>query len=456
MARKADILLVDDEEALRVAAEKILSREGYRVTSCPNAKEGLAQFANEDVDLLITDLKLPDQDGIEVLKKAKELRPTVEVIVITGHGTVEVAVEAMRLGAYDFIEKPLDPPLLLKAVSKAIDRHRLAAENRQLREQLQKQSSEDALVGNNPAMLAVKKLIRQIASTDISILIRGESGTGKEIVADVVHQLSERREGPLVKISCAAIPENLLESELFGYERGAFTGAVNSKPGKFELAHGGSLFLDEIAEMSPQLQAKLLRVLQDGRFQRVGGTKDLQVDVRIMSATHVDIGKAIKEGRFREDLFYRLNVMSVGLPPLRQRRDDIPLLANHFLTKHATRMQKDVRSIAPSAMDELIAHPWPGNARELENVVQRALAMATTDRIEGFQIAPSTETEPLPVSEFGPSITIPLGTPLSEIEERVIQETLKQCGGVKEKAAKILGVSSRTLQRRFSEKEETT
>src|ERR1051326_6093229 len=295
MAWKADIVLVDDEEALRVAAEKILSREGYSVTSCPNAKEGLAQFANEDVDLLITDLKLPDQDGIEVLKKAKELRPTVEVIVITGHGTVEVAAEARRLGAYDFIEKPLDPPLLLKAVSKAIDRHRLAAENRQLREQLQKQSSEDALVGNNPAMLAVKKLIRQIASTDISILIRGESGTGKEIVADVVHQLSERREGPLVKISCAAIPENLLESELFGYERGAFTGAVNSKPGKFELAHGGSLFLDKLA----------------------------------------------------------------------------------------TRMQKDVRSIAPSAMDELIAHPWPGNARELENVVQRALAMATTDRIEG-------------------------------------------------------------------------
>jgi two-component system response regulator HydG len=452
MARKAEILLVDDEEALRIAAEKILQREGYRVTSCPNAKEGLAQFGVEGVDLLITDLMLPDLDGIEVLKRAKESRPTVEVIVITGHGTVEKAVEAMRLGAYDFIEKPLDPPLLLKAVAKAIDRHRLAAENRQLREQLQKQAGEEALVGNCAAMVSVKKLIRQIAATDISVLIRGESGTGKEIVADVIHQLSSRKDGPIVKISCAAIPENLLESELFGYERGAFTGAVNSKPGKFELAHGGTLLLDEIAEMSPQLQAKLLRVLQDGRFQRVGGTKDIQVDVRVLSATHVDISKAIKDGKFREDLLYRLNVMSITLPSLRQRREDIPLLAIHFLNKHAPRMQKEVHTIAPPAMEELLAHPWPGNVRELENVMQRALAMVNGDTIVAFQMAPVTDAESIPTTPIGPAITIPLGTPLSEIEDRVIEETLKHCGGVKEKAAKMLGVSSRTLQRRSSEK----
>jgi transcriptional regulator with PAS, ATPase and Fis domain len=302
-------------------------------------------------------------------------------------------------------------------------------------------------------MVNVKKLIRQIAATDISVLIRGESGTGKEIVADVIHQLSNRREGPLVKISCAAIPENLLESELFGYERGAFTGAVNSKPGKFELAHGGSLFLDEIAEMSPQLQAKLLRVLQDGRFQRVGGTKDIQVDVRVMSATHVDVANAIKDGRFREDLFYRLNVMSISVPPLRQRREDIPLLVNHFLRKHASRMQKSVTRIEPQAMEELLTHTWPGNVRELENVLQRAIAMATGDTILAFQIAPATDAEGLPSVPIGPSITIPLGTPLSKIEERVIAETLKHCEGVKEKAAKMLGVSSRTLQRRHAEQE---
>lgn len=453
MPKRAEILLIDDEEALRNAAEKILQREGYRISSCPNAKEGLDKFASEGADLLITDLKLPDHDGIEVLRRAKELRPTVEVIVITGHGTVETAVEAMRLGAYDFIEKPLDPPLLLKAVAKAVDRHRLASENRQLREQLERQSGVEALVGNTPAMQQVKQLVRKMASIDVSVLIRGESGTGKEIVADLIHQLSERKERSIVKISCAAIPENLLESELFGYERGAFTGAVSSKPGKFELAHGGTLFLDEIAEMSPQLQAKLLRVLQDGRFQRVGGTKDIQVDVRILSATHVDIGKAIKDGKFREDLYYRLNVMTITLPALRQRREDIPLLANHFLGKHATRMHKEVRTIAPSAMEELIAYPWPGNVRELENVVQRAIAMASDDTVTGFHLAPTVEGEAVPANPMGPSITIPLGTPLSEIEERVIHETLRLCDGVKEKAAKLLGVSSRTLQRRFAEKE---
>jgi two-component system response regulator HydG len=449
MPQRAEILLIDDEEALCTAAEKILAKEGYHVTSLNTAVDGLAKFESDGADLLITDLMLPDLEGIQVLKRAKEVRPTVEVIVITGHGTVEKAVEAMRLGAYDFIEKPLDRTALVKAVSKAVEKQRLAEENRWLREELQQQRSEDALIGNNDAMVAIKKLIRQIAPTDVSVLIQGESGTGKEVVADVIHNLSQRRDNAIVKISCAAIPETLLESELFGYERGAFTGAAGSKPGKFELADGGTLFLDEIAEMSPQLQAKLLRVLQDGRFQRLGSVKDVQVDVRVISATHVDIRKAIAEGEFREDLFYRLNVVNVTLPTLRQRVDDIPLLAEHFLKKYATRMRKGVHAIAPAALEQLASHPWPGNVRELENSVQRAIVVASGDTIQMFQLTP-----PPSVSAdggfLGPSVTIPIGLPMAEAEDRIIAAALNQCGGDKEKAAKLLGISSRTLYRRFS------
>lgn len=449
MARKADILIVDDEEALCKAAEKILIKEGYRVTCLHTAKEGLSKFESDSVDLLITDLMLPDLDGIAVLKRAKELRPTVEVILITGHATVERAVEAMRLGAYEFIEKPLDRNALVKAVAKAVEKQQLAAENRQLREQLQAQRGESGLVGNSPGMQAVKNLIRQIAPTDVSVLIQGESGTGKEVVADVIHALSQRSDKPIVKISCAAIPETLLESELFGYERGAFTGASGSKQGKFELADGGTLFLDEIAEMTPQLQAKLLRVLQDGRFQRLGSTRDIQIDVRVISATHVDIQKAISENRFREDLFYRLNVVHVSLPSLRSRTEDIPLLADHFLKKYANRMMKNVNAIAPPAMDQLMAHPWPGNVRELENAIQRALAVANEETVRSFQLTPTTRAAG-GVSNLGPSVTIPIGTPLEEANDQLISETLNHCSGDKEKAAKMLGISSRTLYRRFS------
>ena len=450
MPRRAEILLVDDEEALCTAAEKILVKEGYRVSTVNTAQDGLAKFESEGADLLITDLMLPDLDGISLLKRAKELRPTIEVIVITGHGTVEKAVEAMRLGAYDFIEKPLDRNALLKTVSKAVEKQRLADENRRLREQLQQQRGEEALIGNSETMVAVKKLIRQIAPTDVSILIQGESGSGKEVAADVIHELSQRRENSIVKISCAAIPETLLESELFGYERGAFTGASGSKPGKFEVADGGTLFLDEIAEMSPQLQAKLLRVLQDGRFQRLGSTKDIQVDVRVISATHVNIQNAITERNFREDLFYRLNVVNLALPPLRQRLDDIPLLAEHFLRKYAARMQKEVRAIAPAALDQLMGHSWPGNVRELENAMQRAIAVASSDTIQSFQLITMISAGRTSSQSLGPAVTIPIGTTMSEAEERMITETLNQCGGDKEKAAKLLGISSRTLYRRFS------
>ncbi|MCG3146933.1 MAG: Transcriptional regulatory protein ZraR [Verrucomicrobiae bacterium] len=446
MAKRADILLVDDEEALCNAASKILAKEGYRVSFVHTAQEGLDKFSTEVVDLLITDLMLPDSDGIAVLRRAKEIRPTIEVIVITGHGTVEKAVEAMRLGAYDFIEKPLDKNQLLKTVAKAVERQRLSAENQQLREQLQQARGEDSLIGGTPAMIEIKKLVRQIAPTDVSALIQGESGTGKEVVADMLHTLSLRRDKPIIKISCAAIPETLLESELFGYERGAFTGAAGSKPGKFEMADGGTLFLDEIAEMSPALQAKLLRVLQDGRFQRLGSTKEIQVDVRLISATHVDLAAAIHAKKFREDLYYRLNVVHVNLPPLRDRREDLPVLADHFLKKYAARMQKKVTGIAPVALDQLLAHSWPGNVRELENTMQRALAVCTGAVIESFQLI--TALRGGTSAPTGPSITLPIGVTLAEAEDRVITETLRLCGNDKEKTAKILGISSRTLYRR--------
>jgi two-component system, NtrC family, response regulator HydG len=445
---KADILLIDDEENLRAAAVKILAKQGHRVSAFASPDECLAKLAREGADLVITDLLMPGMDGIAVLKRAKEIRPAVEVIVLTAHASVDKAVEAMRLGAYDFIEKPLDRAALLKAVGKALERQRLTGENRQLREQLGQLRTEESLVGNSPGMLAVKNLIRQIAATDVSVLIQGETGTGKEVVADILHALSPRREKALVKISCAAIPETLLESELFGYERGAFTGAANAKAGKFELAQGGTLFLDEIAEMSPPLQAKLLRVVQDGRFQRLGGTRDLAIDFRLLSATHVDIPKAIEENKFRTDLYYRLNVVTLTLPALRDRRADIPLLADHLLQKHAARMQKPVRTIAPAAMEQLLAHAWPGNVRELENVIQSALATATDETIRNFSLL---ALNPNPAhahpTSAGRALTIPIGIPLAVVEGQIICETLKACGGDKQKAAQLLGVSERTLYR---------
>jgi two-component system response regulator HydG len=450
MSRRANILLVDDELALCAAAEKILAKEGHRVTAAHTIAAGKQQFTDQGADVVITDLALPDGDGLEMLRHVKATRPEVEVIVITGHGSVERAVEAMRVGAYDFIQKPLDRSLLLRAVQKAAEKQELTAENRRLRDELQQQRGEDALIGQGAGMQAVKKLVRQIAPTDVTVLIQGESGTGKEVVADVIHALSPRRNGPLVKISCAAIPETLLESELFGYERGAFTGAAAAKPGKFELADGGTLFLDEIAEMSPQLQAKLLRVLQDGRFQRLGSTKDVQVNVRILSATHVDLPGAIRDKKFREDLYYRLNVVHIALPALRERADDIPLLAAHFLQKYAARMQKDVRVIAPGALAQLLAHPWPGNVRELENAIQRAIAVATDDTVRDFILCAPASGGPVVtnVQTLGANITVPVGTSLAAAEERLISETLTRCGGDKEQAAKMLGISSRTLYRR--------
>ncbi len=448
MSNGPHILLVDDDERLRNAAGKVLLAEGYRVVSAGGGQEALGILKQQSIALVVCDLRLPDLDGIAVLKQARELLPETEVLMITGHGSIEQAVEAMRLGAYDFIEKPLDSAALLKAVAKALEKQRLASENRRLRQRLRQRRGVEALIGDSPAMQSVKQLIRQVAPADVNVLIQGESGTGKEIAADALHNLSDRCDRPFVKISCAAIPETLLESELFGHERGAFTGAATARSGKFELADGGTLLLDEIAEMTPQLQAKLLRVLQDGKFQRLGGTKVIQVNVRLLCATHADIPKAIAEGKFRHDLYYRINTMQIALPPLRERREDVPLLAGHFLRASAEEMNRKVHAVAPRALEQLVAHAWPGNVRELEHVMQRAVVLASGDTVTHFTFAP---TKTAVAQGDGVSISISIGTPVDEATKRLVRATIEHCAGNKLQAARMLGIPPRTMYRHFSD-----
>ncbi|HKI69127.1 MAG TPA: sigma-54 dependent transcriptional regulator, partial [Verrucomicrobiae bacterium] len=437
MATEPRIMLVDDDERLRIAAGKVLATEGYRVAMAASGQECLDFLKLQRIALVITDLRLPDLDGIALLKQVRELCPEIEVLMITGHGSVGKAVEAMRLGAYDFIEKPLDSTVLLKTVAKALEKQRLSSENRRLRHQLQQRRGVEALIGDSRPMQATRQLIRQIAPTEVNVLIQGESGTGKEIVADALHQLSSRRDQPLLKISCAAIPETLLESELFGHERGAFTGAATNKPGKFEQADEGTLLLDEIAEMSTQLQAKLLRVLQDGCFHRLGGMKEIHANVRLLCATHADAPNAIAGGKFRHDLYYRINTIQIFLPPLRERREDVPLLAEHFLRLFANEMGKEVGAIAPAAMNQLRSHPWPGNVREFEHVIQRAVALASGDTITEFSFASmvSGANTQATTPAAGSNVSIPIGTTVDEAMKQLVQATIGQCAGNKLKAA---------------------
>jgi DNA-binding NtrC family response regulator len=452
MAGNPNILLVDDDERLRAAAAKVLTHESYRVVSAGFGREALDLLKQHAIALVICDLRLPDLDGIALLKHVREDWPAAEMVMITGHGSVEKAVEAMKLGAYDFITKPLDSTTLLRTVAKALEKQRLAVENERLRRQLCARNGLEALIGDGPAMRSVKQLIRQVAATEVNVLIQGESGTGKELVADALHELSDRRDKPFVKLSCAAIPETLLESELFGHERGAFTGANAIKPGKLELADGGTVLLDEIAEMTPPLQAKLLRVLQDGRFQRVGGTREIRADFRLLCATHADVPKAIEEDEFRHDLYYRINTVQIVLPPLRERREDILLLAAYYLERFSAKMRKEVRSLATSVQEQLLAHDWPGNVRELEHVIERAVALAPGETVEkvAFAQAPGSSATTAGAAPNGESVSIPIGTTVDEATKRLVQATIAQCEGNKLKAARLLGIPPRTMYRHFS------
>jgi two-component system response regulator HydG len=421
---------------------KVLEAAGYKILETDNGQQALDMIQEEDVDILVTDLRLPVMDGVELLKRAKATAQEIEVIMITGHGTVEIAVEAIKEGAYDFITKPIKKAQLLRAVEKAAEKQYLSRENRELRQQLNN-TGVRRIVHAGTEMRNIARMVEQVAPSSATVLITGESGTGKEVVADAIHAASPRRLRPMIKVSCAALPETLLEAELFGYEKGAFTGANARKEGRFELANGGTLFLDEIGEVPPAVQVKLLRVLQDGKFERLGGTRTIDADVRIITATNKDLQKEVEEKRFREDLFYRLNVINIRVPALRERKDDIQLLAMHFLKLYADKNNKPIEGFSEEAMLALTTYDWPGNVRELENAIERAVVFTN-----GKQIPLSVL--PQGVSAFAESrhsLTFKIGTPLRELERKAIDITLQHTRGDKNMAARLLGIATRTIYR---------
>jgi DNA-binding NtrC family response regulator len=423
------ILVVDDEAILRDAMAEALSRAGHAVDAFDSGRSALDRFSSESYDLVITDFRMPGMDGLEVLAEVRRNSPDVPVVLITAHGTVETAVAAMKRGAYDYILKPFKLDELELLVARALERRALSVENEALRARVAE--SEDEPVWG-AASRDVYELLERAARSDATVLILGESGTGKEVAARTLHALSERRAAPFLCVNCAALSAGLLESELFGHERGAFTGADRMRKGRFELADGGTILLDEVSEIDPSLQAKLLRVLQERAFERVGSSQTRRVDVRVVATTNRDLLAEMAEGRFREDLYYRLNVLPVRLRPLRERREEIPLLAEHFLKRHRKR-------VSNGAMKRLCEYEWPGNVRELANVLERAAVLCAGDEISAETIAPWLNSP-----ARGPQSLV--GLSLDQVERRVIEENLKACGGHRENAARRLGITSRTLR----------
>jgi DNA-binding NtrC family response regulator len=439
------VLVVDDEEANRLSLERIFVKEGMRVLLANSAREALEQLRRCRVDVILTDLMMPGTSGVELLRAAKELSPDTEIVLMTAFGTVEVAVQAMRDGAYDFVEKPLKRMSIVKSVRKAAERRSLVAENRSLRQELRRLADRD-IIGQSASLRRVLDIVAQAAPSTATVLILGESGTGKELIARTVHARSGRT-GQFVAVNCAAIPESILEAELFGHEKGSFTGALARREGRFARAAGGTLFLDEIGELAPSVQVKLLRVLQEGEYEPVGGAT-VKTDARIVAATNRDIKAEVEAGRFREDLYYRLNVIAVTAPPLRSRREDIPLLIDHFLTLYCEKNRRARPSISRDVQERLSDYPWPGNVRELENAVERAVVLCRGEalRIEDLPevIAQSSE----PPAE---AMAFPIGMPLEEVEQRLIRETLRHTKGDKSLAAQLLGISTRTIYRKLGE-----
>ncbi len=440
------ILVVDDEASQRDLLHLVLTEEGYSVETASSGEEAVLKVEDSFYNLVIMDMKMGGMGGLEALKRIKEISSAVQVLIVTAYASVDTAVDAMRSGALNYLTKPIDLEELKVQVDKTIQFSHLVAENESLKAQVAETFEASQIIGNSPRILEIFDTLHMVAPTDATVLILGESGTGKELVADAVHANSPRKKGPLVKVNCAALPETLLESELFGHEKGSFTGAVARREGRFKLADGGTLFLDEIAEMSLLLQAKLLRVIQTRSFERVGGTETISSDVRLVVATNRDLEEEVREKRFREDLYYRLNVVPVTLPPLRERREDIPLLAEHFLSEIAERNVKLIRGFSPQAMDLLVRNRWKGNVRELENVVERAVIMARGDLIQ-------TSDLPGHITDEGdaPSAGIIPGRPLSDLEREAILSTLEMTGGNRTETAKLLGISRRTLQYKLKE-----
>ena len=440
------ILVVEDEDNLRRVIELQLRASGFEVDQARTAEDAL-KLADR-ATLILTDLRLPGMDGLELMRRLRALNTQTPIIVMTAFGTVETAVEAMKAGALDFLPKPFSMDHLMTVIAKASEVRTLREENRKLREELGFRYDLDNIIGNSPAMREVLATLARVAPTRVTVLLYGESGVGKDLIARAIHYHSPRRTGPFVKINCTAIPENLMESELFGYEKGAFTGAAGSKPGKFEQADGGTAFLDEIGDVPLGIQVKLLRVLQEREFERLGSNKTRQVDARIVAATNVDLKKAVEEGAFREDLYYRLNVMPIHLLPLRQRREDIPPLVHRFLNKFAAELVAPVDSISDEAMSLLVEYSWPGNVRQLENVIERSLLLSSGNRLEARDI--KLDGAPAPAQE-GPAAFLPEGMTLDEYERAVIREALRRANGNKSQAARLLGLTRNALRYRLAQ-----
>ena len=451
MAEPATLLVADDDPGLRESLERTLTREGYRVVLASDGRAALERVQAGGVDLIVTDLRMPGLTGLELLRAAKAIMPDVDVILLTAFGTVEEAVKAMKDGAYDFLTKPFRREQLIKLVDKALERRDLIEQNKALKKQLEDIRAKGQMIGSSPSFRRMLTLVEQVADSSATILIQGESGAGKELVARTVHERSGRRNGPFVAVNCAALPETLLESELFGYEKGAFTGAAGRKDGRFELANGGTLFLDEVADLSLVTQPKILRMLQEGEFERLGGTRTIQVDVRIVAATNQDLADMVKERRFREDLYYRLNVITVRVPPLRERHEDIRLLAQHYLRVYAAKNGRTLDGFSNEALERLESYAWPGNVRELENLIERTVLLARKDRIDAEDLPEEVAGVKRPPRD---AILELVGTPLADIEQRLLDETLRITGGNKTQAAKLLGIDVRTVARKLERRED--
>ncbi len=447
-ASRGRILIVDDEANARAALSEILREEGYATETAADGFKALGKLEEFQPDVVLTDLKMPGLDGIGLMEKAEALLPEATFVVMTAFGTIESAVEAIKKGAYNYLTKPLDFGVLAVVVERAVERARLLQENTRLRTRLRERNAFGHVIGNHPSMVKLWRLVEQVAPSRASVLIHGETGTGKELVAEMIHRASPRAKAPLVRLNCAALSESLLESELFGHEKGAFTGAVARREGRFEQANGGTMFLDEVSEIPIATQVKLLRFLQERSFERVGGNETLKVDVRILAATNRDLKQRIEQGLFREDLYYRLNVVSLEIPPLRERQSDIPELAAFFLSRYAQENGKRIEGFSEEALAALSAHPWPGNVRELENAVERAVVLCDGPRVEHRHLPAAPGHRAHGPGDAQPPVP---GTTIYDLERYAILKTLEACKGSTSKAATILGISPRKIQYKLHE-----
>lgn len=453
MKNRLDILVTDDDLAHRVMLKKLLSGWGYNVAEADDGSGAVEEVRKRSFDLILMDIRMMNVSGIEALEQVKQINPSIPVIIMTAYASVETAVKALKKGAYDYLTKPLDFDELQMAIARATEHSRLKKENEYLKEKLGEKFDRQNIIGQSVAMVRLLDVVEQVAATQATVLITGESGTGKEIIANAIHFNNNRKSAPFVKINCAALTETLLESELFGHEKGAFTGADRKREGKFVQADGGSIFLDEVSEMSPAMQVKLLRVLQEREITRVGGHEVIKIDVRVIAASNKDLIKEIREGRFREDLFYRLNVVTLAVPPLRERSEDIPLMAQAFLKNFALMNSKTVNGFTPRAMQKLVRYSWPGNVRELMNAVERAVVLSRMETVDEDELIFTMANQMGVLNESPESLkTLSAGDgnlSLEEVEKRRILEALETCGGNKSEAARSLGITRKTLRKKL-------